>query len=77
MRTTLDIDDDVLAVAKELAKAEGKSMGTVLSGLARRALTTPTQAGQPGFAEAQGSILPYPYPPHHSSRPCSPLAARS
>ena len=52
MRTTIDIDDDVLAVAKELAKAEGKSMGTVISELARRALTAPSQQGYPGFAEA-------------------------
>lgn len=39
MRTTLDIDDSVLAVIKELAQREGKSCGAVLSELARRALT--------------------------------------
>jgi hypothetical protein len=38
MRTTLDIDDDVLAAAKEIAKAENKSVGEVISGLARTAL---------------------------------------
>jgi hypothetical protein len=38
MRTTLAIDDDVLAVAKELAAAERKSVGEVISLLARRAL---------------------------------------
>jgi hypothetical protein len=27
MRTTLDIDDDVLAVAKEIARAESKTAG--------------------------------------------------
>jgi hypothetical protein len=42
MRTTLDIDDDVLEAAKELAKAEKKSAGAVLSSLARRALTQPS-----------------------------------
>jgi len=39
MRTTLSIDDDVLAAAKELAAKERKSIGEVLSGLAREALT--------------------------------------
>ena len=41
MRTTVDIDDDVLAAAKELARAEGRTMGQVISDLARRALTQP------------------------------------
>ncbi len=39
MRTTLDIDDDILQAAKELAKAEKKTAGEVLSALARKALT--------------------------------------
>lgn len=38
MRTTLDIDDDVLQAAKELAKARKKTAGQVLSELARKAL---------------------------------------
>jgi len=38
MRTTLVIDDDVLAAAGELAAAEQKSVGAVLSALARKAL---------------------------------------
>jgi hypothetical protein len=38
MRTTLTIADDVLAAAKELADREGKSVGEVLSSLAREAL---------------------------------------
>jgi hypothetical protein len=41
MRTTVDIDDDVLAAAKDLARAEGRTMGQVISDLARRALTQP------------------------------------
>ncbi len=45
MRTTLDIDDDILSAAKELARAEGKTIGRVLSDLARQALTTPTVTG--------------------------------
>ena len=50
MRTTLDIDDDVLAAAKDLAKAEGKTAGQVISDLARRALTIPSW-GHGGMAE--------------------------
>lgn len=41
MRTTLDLDDDVLASAKEIAKRENTTAGKVLSNLARRALTEP------------------------------------
>ena len=43
MRTTLDIDDDILAAARDLAKAEGKTMGEIVSDLARRGLTAPLQ----------------------------------
>jgi len=39
MRTTLDIEDDVLLAAKELARRGGLSVGKVLSQLARQALT--------------------------------------
>jgi hypothetical protein len=39
MRTTLDIDDDVLAAAKELSRQQGRSAGAVVSGLLRQALT--------------------------------------
>ena len=39
MRTTLDIDDDVLAVAKDLARAQNKTAGKVLSDLVRKELT--------------------------------------
>jgi hypothetical protein len=38
MRTTLSIEDDVLAAAKELAAREGKTVGQVISSLAREAL---------------------------------------
>ena len=39
MRTTLDIDPDVLRAAKELAQHEGRTAGNVISDLARRGLT--------------------------------------
>ena len=38
MRTTLDIDDDVLQAAKELAEVRRSTAGRVLSDLARTAL---------------------------------------
>ena len=38
MRTTLDLDDDVLAAARALAVAEGRSLGAVISDLAKRGL---------------------------------------
>ncbi len=53
-RTTLDIDDDVLAAVKDLAKAEGKTAGAVISELARLALTSPS-LGEAGFAERQAA----------------------
>ena len=40
MRTTLDIDDDVLTAAKQLAKKRKSTAGEVISDLARQALTT-------------------------------------
>lgn len=39
VRTTLDLDDDLLGAARELAAAERRSLGSVISELARRGLT--------------------------------------
>lgn len=41
MRTTLAIDDDVLTAAKAIAQQQRKSVGEVVSELARRALRRP------------------------------------
>lgn len=41
MRTTLDIADDVLFAAKEIAQREKKPLGTIIGDLARRALVNP------------------------------------
>jgi hypothetical protein len=38
MRTTLTIDDDVLSAAKEIAAAEERTVGEVISSLARQGL---------------------------------------
>ncbi|MDQ6751395.1 MAG: antitoxin [Actinomycetota bacterium] len=39
MRTTLDLDDELMAVARDLATANRQSLGSVISDLARRGLT--------------------------------------
>jgi len=44
VRTTLDLDDDVLQAAKELAAIRKTTAGKVLSELARKALTAPRTA---------------------------------
>ncbi|PWB39675.1 MAG: hypothetical protein C3F19_14515 [Rhodocyclales bacterium] len=52
MRTTLDIDNDVLNAAKELARRENMSAGQVVSRLLRSALT-----GQaPGVPQTETGI---------------------
>ncbi|MFM9971481.1 MAG: CopG family transcriptional regulator [Burkholderiales bacterium] len=38
MRTTLNIDDDVLLAAKAIARRNGKSLGEIISKLARAGL---------------------------------------
>jgi hypothetical protein len=40
MRTTIDIDDDVLQAAKELARRHKKTAGAMISELARRGLAS-------------------------------------
>lgn len=42
MRTTLDIEEDVLQAAKELAASRGTTAGQVLSELARLGLSRPS-----------------------------------
>ena len=39
MRTTLDIDDDVLQAIKEIARRRNSTAGSVISELARNAMT--------------------------------------
>jgi hypothetical protein len=56
MRTTLDIDDAILAAAKEIAGANNSSAGAVISELARKGLSLSatgierTKSGFPIFA---------------------------
>ena len=44
MRTTLAIDDDILAAAKHLAESQGKTVGEVVSMLARQGLNKAARA---------------------------------
>ncbi len=43
MRTTLALDDDVLTAAKHLAEAQRKTLGEVISALARQGLSRPSR----------------------------------
>ena len=55
MRTTLDIDDDVLAAVKERARREKRSAGAILSEVARTGLTSAgLQAERGGEASFYG-----------------------
>jgi hypothetical protein len=67
MRTTLDIADDVLFAAKEIAQREKKSIGQVMSDLARKAFAVgayqpPADQTVPHVSErlAQYGIQPLP-----------------
>lgn len=44
MRTTIDLELDALLAVKEIAQAEGVSLGKVVSRLVRQALTGPAPA---------------------------------
>jgi hypothetical protein len=46
MRTTLSIDDDVLAAARGLAPVQEYSIGEVMSDLARQSLRRPVGTSQ-------------------------------
>ena len=57
MRTTLDLDDDVLSAAKAMAKAANTTAGRIISDTMRRAI-------QNGLAQAQS-----PTPALHVAQP--------
>lgn len=60
MRTTLDIADDVLRVARERARSEGKTVGEVISELARAGLGFSADSPQPESPEALFGFRPFP-----------------
>ena len=45
MRTTIDLDEDILRTAKDLAQERSQSLGRVLSDLARRGLEPRAKSG--------------------------------
>ncbi len=59
MRTTVDIDDDVLFAAQALAGQEHRTTGQVLSALARRALTDTPQGGSMQETESFCGFRPF------------------
>jgi len=61
MRTTLDVDDDVLLAVKERARRERRPAGQVLSDLARRALTDSSSAP---LTQAEGDYFGFCPLPH-------------
>lgn len=58
MRTTLDIDEDVLRAAKEIARRQHRTAGAVISELTRKALTAPPPAAR-GRSSVHG-FRPFP-----------------
>jgi hypothetical protein len=64
VRTTLDIDDDLLAAAKELARRERSSAGKVVSRLLRHSLTgAPARArSAPSQRRSVAGFKPFPAP---------------
>lgn len=59
MRTTLDIDDTVLAAARSLARAERISLGAAVSLLARRGLGEPAEGRPGGPARVDVAYAPF------------------
>lgn len=60
MRTTLDIDDDVLMAAKEMAQRDRKTAGQVVSELLRQALTAPKAPQVVKEPEGVYGFVPFP-----------------
>jgi len=66
MRTTLDIADDVLFAARDVARREKKSLGQVISELARQAFAYPNEPAAPASWRAAEPLAAYgihPLPP--------------
>ena len=70
MGTSLDVDDDVVAAARELAADDSRLLGSVMSELARRGLA-------PARVEADGELPVIPVPPGTPPSPQRSFAAHS
>jgi hypothetical protein len=62
MRTTLELDDDLVTTAKHLARQQGVTLGMVISTLARKALSTETPP------KVRNGVLLF-VPKAHASKP--------
>ena len=62
MRTTLELDDDLLATARELARQQGVTLGQLVSELARQSL-----AARAPLKVRNGAMLFI--PKHNASKP--------
>ena len=75
MRTTLDIDDEILEAAKSIARERNLSVGAVLSDLARRGLRPDTKnlrrhEGFPVFdVSPDGKVLTLDRVKHYEDEP--------
>jgi hypothetical protein len=62
MRTTLEVDDDIMASAKEIARLKNQGLGRAISDLARRGLVPETapvvelRDGIPVWTHGPGAI---------------------
>ena len=56
MRTTLQLHDDVLAAARVLARQRRRSVGYVISDLARQALSRSTDGGSQNVLEQRSGL---------------------
>jgi hypothetical protein len=61
MRTTLSVADDVLIAVKERARREKRSIGDVLSDLARQALTSQHPGTRESTPESFYGFEPFPH----------------
>ncbi|MFO1266369.1 MAG: CopG family transcriptional regulator [Rubrivivax sp.] len=59
MRTTLDLDDDVLRAARELARRQNLPAGRVVSSLLRKALTGDADPAPRRAKSAVGGFRPF------------------
>lgn len=66
MRTTLNLDDDVVETAKTLAASKGQPLGVVISDLIRRAVEPPTTKS---YSQRNGIPL---FPVSRRARPVTP-----
>lgn len=63
MRTTLDIDDDLLLAAKEMARRERSTAGQVVSRLLRQSLTGAEPPAPRSRRRSVAGFVPFPARP--------------